>query len=50
MLHTMDYSTRDDFGNILLKTFSILGLATIFSGFILFIMSSPSLKKRKNRT
>lgn len=50
MLHTMDYRSRDDFGNVLLKTFSILGLATIFSGFTLFITSSPLLKKRKNRT
>jgi hypothetical protein len=50
MLHIMDYRGRDDFGNVLLKTFSILGLVTIFSGFTLFIMSSPLLKKRKNRT
>jgi len=45
MLHTMDYKSRDNFGNWLLKGFSILGLFTILSGFLLFIYSSRSLKK-----
>ena len=39
MMHTMDYETRDDFGNGLLKAFSILGLITVLSGFLLFGVS-----------
>jgi hypothetical protein len=46
MLHTMDYQGRDNFGNILLRGFSIFGLFTIFSGFILFYISSGKRKKR----
>jgi uncharacterized iron-regulated membrane protein len=44
MLHTMDYENRDNFGNLLLRAFSIFGLATITSGFILFFST------RKKRT
>ncbi len=40
MLHTMDYENRDDFNNFLLRAFSVLGIATIMSGFILFFVSS----------
>ncbi len=51
MLHTMDYKSRDDFGNVLLKSFSILGLITVLSGFLLFYVSSPMLRKgRKKKT
>ena len=51
MLHTMDYKSRDDFGNVLLKAFSILGLITVLSGFLLFYVSSPMLRKgRKKKT
>jgi hypothetical protein len=39
MLHTMDYQGRDNISNWLLKAFSIFGLFTISSGFILFFMS-----------
>jgi uncharacterized iron-regulated membrane protein len=39
MMHTMDYNTRDNISNWLLKAFSILGLLTIFSGFTLFFVS-----------
>lgn len=44
MLHTMDYESRDNFSNLLLRAFSIFGLATVTSGFILFFTS------RKKRT
>lgn len=47
MMHTMDYQSRDNFGNILLRTFSILGLCTIFSGFILFFTTMKKRKKSK---
>ena len=45
MLHTMDYQGRDDFGNWLLKIFSIIALMTSISGIILFIISSRRTKK-----
>lgn len=46
MMHTMDYQGRDDFNNILLKVFSILGILTICSGFTLFFVSSSYFSKR----
>jgi uncharacterized iron-regulated membrane protein len=39
MLHTMDYKSRDNIGNWLLRAFSIFGLLTIFSGFTLYFVS-----------
>lgn len=39
MLHTMDYKSRDNLGNWLLRAFSIFGLLTICSGFTLFFIS-----------
>ena len=47
MLHTMDYQSRDDFGNILLRAFSIFGLLTVVSGFLLYGISSKRFKKKK---
>lgn len=49
MLHTMDFETRDHITNWVLRTFSILGLLTILSGFMLFYLSSPTIKKIKKR-
>ncbi|QCR25337.1 PepSY domain-containing protein [Pontibacter sp. SGAir0037] len=49
MLHTMDYEGRDNFGNILLRAFSIFGLFTVLSGFVLYFISSPSIKKVKRK-
>jgi uncharacterized iron-regulated membrane protein len=49
MLHTMDYEGRDIFGNYVLKSFSILGLITVMSGFLLFYISSPTVRKWKKR-
>ncbi len=49
--HTMDYQGRDDFNNIILRSFSVLGLVTVLSGFVLWFISSPTMirtfKKRK---
>jgi hypothetical protein len=45
MMHTMDYQTRDNLSNWLLRAFSIFGLLTILSGFTLFYVS---MKPRKN--
>ena len=40
MTHTMDYQTRDNFNTWLLRTFSLFGLVTVISGFILWFVSS----------
>ncbi|WP_034918869.1 PepSY domain-containing protein [Gillisia sp. CAL575] len=49
MTHTMDYDGRDDFNNIILRAFSLLGLLTVLSGFTLWYTSSPSIRKILNR-
>jgi uncharacterized iron-regulated membrane protein len=41
MLHVMDFENRDNINNWLLRIFSVFGLVTIFSGFALYILSSP---------
>ncbi|MCP9755938.1 hypothetical protein EGI26_12305 [Lacihabitans sp. CCS-44] len=43
MMHTMDYQSRDNISNWLLRAFSVFGLFSILSGFILFFVS----RKRK---
>lgn len=45
MTHTMDYEGRDDFNNLVLRIFSLLGLITVLSGFVLWYTSSPSVRK-----
>lgn len=45
MIHTMDYKGRDNFGNILIKTFSILGMITIITGFLIFFTTRKRRKK-----
>ncbi len=47
MLHTMDYQGRDNFGNILLRIFSVAGMVTILSGLALYLASSGSGRKGK---
>ncbi|MGA8854030.1 MAG: PepSY domain-containing protein [Christiangramia sp.] len=55
MTHTMDYEGRDDFNNLLLRGFSLMGLITVLSGFLLWYISSPTVrkivqpKKKKNK-
>ena len=53
MTHTMDYEGRDNFNTTVLRAFSLLGLITVLSGFLLWYTSSPSirklLKRRKNK-
>lgn len=55
MTHTMDYEGRDDFNTFVLRAFSLLGLITVMSGFLLWFISSPTVlkligttKKKKN--
>ena len=45
MTHTMDYEGRDDFNNLLLRSFSLMGLITVLSGFLLWYVSSPTVRK-----
>ncbi|MCM8571017.1 hypothetical protein NE848_16585 [Gramella jeungdoensis] len=45
MTHTMDYEGRDDFNNLALRSFSLLGLITVLSGFLLWYISSPTVRK-----
>jgi uncharacterized iron-regulated membrane protein len=49
MLHTMDYSTRDNFGNVLLRAFSLFGLLTILSGFVLYYLSSRTIRRMRKK-
>lgn len=49
MTHTMDYEGRDNFNTIVLRSFSLLGLITVLSGFLLWYTSSPSIRKLLNR-
>ena len=49
MTHTMDYESRDNFNNMLLRIFSLLGLVTVISGFTLWFISSPTIKKILSR-
>lgn len=48
MMHTMDYQTRDNISNLLLKVFSILGLVTIISGFFIYFKSMRRLSLKKS--
>jgi uncharacterized iron-regulated membrane protein len=52
MLHTMDFIGRDDINNYLLRAFSILGILTVTSGFLLFFVSSKAVRRLliKSRT
>ena len=45
MTHTMDYQSRDNFNTSVLRVFSLLGLITVLSGFLLWFVSSSSIKK-----
>ena len=45
MTHTMDYEGRDDFNNKILRAFSLLGLITVMSGFLLWFVSSKTIRR-----
>ncbi len=49
MTHTMDYRGRDDFNTTLLRGFSAMGLITVISGFTLWFISSPTIRKIKKQ-
>lgn len=46
MGHTMDYNNRDNINNWLLRIFSVFGLATVLSGFVLFFISAKWRSKK----
>ena len=48
MTHTMDYEGRDDFNNEILRAFSLLGLITVMSGFLLWFVSSKTIRRIKS--
>tara|TARA_R110002049_G_scaffold6484_2_gene40708 strand:+ start:13673 stop:14377 length:705 start_codon:yes stop_codon:yes gene_type:complete len=50
MTHTMDYQGRDNFNTIVLRAFSLLGLITVLSGFTLWYVSSPTIRKIRKKT
>lgn len=49
MFHTMDYAGRDNFNNWLLRAFSVFGLITVFSGFVLYSVSSKTMVKNTSK-
>lgn len=49
MTHTMDYEGRDNFNTLVLRVFSLLGLITVLSGFVLWFVSSPTIRKVKKK-
>ncbi len=49
MLHIMDFNERDNINNTLLRIFSVLGLLTIVSGFLLFFVSSGTIRKWRKK-
>lgn len=49
MTHTMDYEGRDNINNSVLRAFSLLGLITALSGFLLWFISSSVVRKILNK-
>jgi uncharacterized iron-regulated membrane protein len=47
MFHIMDYEARDDINNLILRVLSILGLATVVSGYLLWGFTSRFLHRRR---
>jgi uncharacterized iron-regulated membrane protein len=47
MGHTMDYNSRDNINNWLLRIFSAFGLVTVLSGFLLYWFSSRWIRQGK---
>lgn len=46
MLHIMDYQERDNINNWVLRIFSIFGIITLLSGFVLYFISfKPKIRK-----
>lgn len=48
MTHTMDYQGRDNFNTLLLRSFSLLGLITVLSGFVLAFVTRTWFRKKRH--
>ena len=48
MLHVMDYQNRDNINNWLLRIFSVIGLITLASGFLLFGLTQKQPRKYRS--
>ena len=48
MLHIVDFQNREDFNNWLLRILSVLGLITIGSGYLLWAVTTPLLRRSKD--
>jgi uncharacterized iron-regulated membrane protein len=48
MTHTMDYQSRDNISNYLLRIFSVFGAITVISGFVLYFVSSRRFRRRRH--
>ena len=48
MTHTMDYQGRDNFNTLLLRSFSLLGLITVLSGFALAFVTRTWFRKKRH--
>lgn len=47
LFHTLDLYGRDNINNYVLRAFSVLGLVTLFSGYLLFAITSPWIRSRR---
>jgi hypothetical protein len=47
MLHTMDYRSRDDFNNPLLRGVAAMAVVAVLSGFLLWGRTSMFLRRRR---
>jgi uncharacterized iron-regulated membrane protein len=50
MTHIMDYDGRENFNNWPLRIFSLMGLITVLSGFLLWFVSSRRIKRLLKRS
>ena len=49
MLHIMDYEDRDDINNVLLRIVSMLGVATVLTGYLLWMLTSRTFRGLRKR-
>lgn len=49
MLHIMDFQSRDNLHNWFLRGFSTFGVITVLSGFLLWGMTTPLLRRKANK-
>ena len=47
MLHTLDFQGRDDINNPVLRVLSVLAVTVIVSGFLLWAVTSPRLRRNR---